>query len=60
MKEQQMKDLAWNTFKQTGNIHTIMEFMEMQNIEKNLINQDQSIKQNYMTNTNNGMNQTIK
>lgn len=55
-----MKDLAWNTFKQTGNIHTFMEFMEMQNIEKNLINQDQSIKQNYMTNTNNGMNQTIK
>lgn len=60
MKEKQMKDLAWNTFKQTGNIHTFMEFMEMQNIEKNLIKQDQSIKQNYMTNTNNGMNQTIK
>ena len=55
-----MKDLAWNTFKQTGNIHTFMEFMEMQNIEKNLINQDQSINQNDMTNTNNAMNQTIK
>ena len=60
MKEKQMKDLAWNTFKQTGNIHTFMEFMEMQNIEKNLINQGQSINQNDMTLTNNEMNQTIK
>ncbi len=60
MKEKQMKDLAWNTFKQTGNIHTFMEFMEMQNIEKNLINQDQSINSNDMTLTNNEMNQTIK
>lgn len=60
MKEKQMKDLAWNTFKQTGNIHTFMEFMEMQNIENSLINQDQSMKQNYIINTNNGMNQTIK
>ena len=60
MMEKQIKDLAWNTFKQTGNIDTFMELMQVENIEKNLINQDQSIKQNYMTNTNNGMNQTIK
>ncbi len=30
-----MKNLAWNTFKKTGNIDTFMELLEMQNIEKN-------------------------
>ena len=33
--EKQIKDLAWNTFKQTGNIDTFMELMQVENIEKN-------------------------
>lgn len=33
MMEKQMKDLAWNTFKQTGNIDTFMEFIKVQNMQ---------------------------
>ena len=35
MMEKQIKDLAWNTFKQTGNIDTFMVLMQVENIEKN-------------------------
>ena len=28
--------MAWNTFKNTGDINTIMELMQVENIEKNL------------------------
>ena len=31
-----IKQLAWNTFKNTGNIDTFMELMQVENIEKNL------------------------
>ena len=31
-----LKQLAWNTFKNTGNINTFMELMEVQNTEKNM------------------------
>ena len=31
-----IKQIAWNTFKNTGNINTLMELMELQNIEENL------------------------
>ena len=31
-----IKQLAWNTFKNTGNIDTFMELMAVQNIENNL------------------------
>lgn len=31
-----IKKLAWNTFKNTGNIDTYMEMVELNNIEKNL------------------------
>ena len=31
-----LKKMAWNTFKNTGNIDTFMELMEVENIEKNL------------------------
>ena len=31
-----IKQLAWNTFKNTGNINTFMELMEFKNMEKNL------------------------
>lgn len=33
--EKQMKDLAWNVFKQTGDINTFLEFKKIENIEKN-------------------------
>ena len=31
-----LKNMAWNTFKNTGDINTFMELMEVENIEKNL------------------------
>ena len=31
-----IKQMAWNTFKNTGDINTFMELMELQNLEKNL------------------------
>ena len=31
-----IKQLAWNTFKNTGNIDTFLELIEVQNIEKNI------------------------
>ena len=31
-----IKQMAWNTFKKTGDINTFLEFMEVQNIEKNM------------------------
>lgn len=37
MIEKQIKDLAWNTFKQTGNIDTFMELIQVENIQKNKI-----------------------
>lgn len=33
-----LKQIAWNTFKNTGNINTFLELLEVQNIEKNMIN----------------------
>ena len=35
-----IKQLAWNTFKNTGNINTFMELMAVKNIEKNMIVND--------------------
>lgn len=37
MMEKQMRDLAWNTFKQTGNIDTFMELMQVENMRNNII-----------------------
>lgn len=31
-----IKQIAWNTFKKTGNINTFMEIVELENIEKNI------------------------
>ena len=31
-----IKQLAWNTFKKTGDINTFLELMEVQNIEENI------------------------
>lgn len=31
-----IKQIAWNTFKNTGNINTFLELVEVENIEKNI------------------------
>ena len=31
-----IKQIAWNTFKKTGDINTFLELMEVQNIEKDM------------------------
>lgn len=31
-----IKKLAWNTFKNTGNINTFLELMEVENVERDL------------------------
>ena len=31
-----IKQIAWNTFKNTGDINTYLELVEVKNIEKNL------------------------
>lgn len=31
-----IKNMAWNTFKRTGNINSYLEFKEVKNIEDNL------------------------
>lgn len=36
MMEKDIKNLAWNTFKQTGNIDTFMELLQVENMEKNI------------------------
>lgn len=41
-----LKKIAWNTFKNTGNIDTFMELKQLQNIEEELqkVEQDGSSK----------------
>lgn len=31
-----LKQIAWNTFKNTGDINTFLELVEVENIEKNI------------------------
>lgn len=31
-----IKQIAWNTFKNTGNINTFLELVELENVEKNM------------------------
>jgi hypothetical protein len=31
-----IKQIAWNTFKKTGDINTFLELVEVENIEKNI------------------------
>ena len=33
-----IKQMAWNTFKNTGNINTFLEIIEFENIEENVVN----------------------
>lgn len=32
-----IKQMAWNTFKNTGDINTYLELIEVENIEKNML-----------------------
>ncbi len=59
-----IKQLAWNIFKNTGDINTFMELVELENVEKNLgkiTEADNAIKVNeYGNNKNQGDNFTRK
>lgn len=35
-EELMIKDLAWNTFKKTGDINSYLEFVETENMEKQM------------------------
>ena len=52
MFEYKMKDLAWNTFKKTGDINTFLEFIQIENIEKNLT-EHKNIKETWYGNNKN-------
>ena len=40
-----IKNIAWNTFKQTGDINSYLEFREVMNIENNMkVNFDEESK----------------
>ncbi len=41
-----IKKMAWNTFKNTGNINTFLELVEVENIEKNLKGMDNGNSKN--------------
>lgn len=42
-----IKKLAWETFKNTGNINTFLELVEFENAEKNLlVNSNRNMTQN--------------
>lgn len=48
-----IKQLAWNTFKQTGDINTFLELKEVQNIEENInINGEDNGNNKYDWNSN--------
>lgn len=55
-----LKKLAWNTFKNTGNINTFLELLEVENIEKTFLtnvsnnNQINNKKDIYGNNQNEG------
>lgn len=49
-----LKQIAWNTFKNTGNINTMMELLEVNNIEKDQIkNTEKNANINYNKEINN-------
>ena len=46
-----IKQIAWNTFKNTGDINTFLELMEVKNIEKNINEEQYGINKNEWNNT---------
>ena len=59
-----IKKLAWNTFKNTGNINTFLELMEVENVEKSLLDNESnnhiSNKKDLYGNTKNEGNSTFR
>lgn len=55
-----IKKLAWNTFKNTGNINTFLELIEVETLEKeiasNMLNNSNNKKDLYGNNKNEGNN----
>lgn len=45
-----IKQIAWNTFKNTGNINTFLELVEVKNIEKNIDGEENGNVQNKWNN----------
>ena len=43
-----LKQIAWNTFKNTGNINTFMELLEVDKIMENKANGDNAKENKYM------------
>lgn len=37
-----IKQMAWNTFKNTGDINTFLELVEVENVENNIIKAEQN------------------
>lgn len=49
-----IKQMAWNTFKNTGNIDTFLELIEVENAQKNVAKLDNIVEANvYGDNKNN-------
>ena len=48
-----IKQIAWNTFKNTGNINTFLELVEVQNLENNMNNINGEINGNNKNEWNN-------
>ena len=46
-----IKQIAWNTFKNTGDINTFLELMEVKNIEKNIVEEQNGTNKNEWNNT---------
>ena len=37
-----IKQIAWKTFKNTGDINTFLELIEVENVEKNIVNGEEN------------------
>ncbi len=37
-----IKQIAWNTFKNTGDINTFLELIEVENIQKNMVDGEEN------------------
>ena len=46
-----IKNIAWNMFKNTGNIHTFLEFKQIKDIENNNLAKSNVILNNDITST---------
>lgn len=45
-----IKKMAWNTFKQTGNIDTFLEFTQIKNLEENILGENNEKDKNQRDN----------